>query len=658
MWAKNPNFDPALITPGAKGDAGEIVGVSAVALPTGQSPTVNNTGTTTDANLVFGIPAGAVGPQGIQGPIGPAGIQGPAGDTFKVSGAVANAAALPAAPANLAVFITQDDSHLHIYDSASAAAGANGYVDLGAIAGPQGQPTFYSNPVATAADLPATGAAGQCILALDTGHMHSWNPATTAWVDAGQIRGPSGAGISDGNADGQIPVWSVTYAAWQPTDVKIPNAIADLDDVDDVIGNLGQDCVMVWDEASQVWTDSRSIEIDDIEFDASGPGTLLEGIAAYADAGLDPTKDTWVPSCMAVDKYIRGNINLEYLLDCNELQYATNGQVPVWNDTTSQWEPQDPSAASPIIYLGTGAWNAANVTSAADNYGMAVDTVPSPTDYPPLPGDQYIDLATGVVTAFTGAPGAAPPTKRTAAAIAAGASPVDAVPTNLGELGDVTVATPTDGQVLTYDGASSQWVNKLSSTKGISQWASAAHTAGDLVIYEGKLYESTQDIQRDSPPPIADTTKTTGIAVCGTVADGASVKLTIHNAANAERSVTITATASETTSAGLAAALAKAASADAGMSQWATFRAVGSFVYVMGKSESILVTPTVPVISAAVSLQTTKNNWTFIGEDKIDAYTKAEVDAKVAVPAKIVAISAANYNALGTKDPNTLYVLT
>jgi hypothetical protein len=64
------------------------------------------------------------------------------------------------------------------------------------------------------------------------------------------------------------------------------------------------------------------------------------------------------------------------------------------------------------------------------------------------------------------------------------------------------------------------------------------------------------------------------------------------------------------------------------------------------------------VISAAVSLQTTKNNWTFIGEDKIDAYTKAEVDAKVGVPAKIVAISAADYNALATKDPNTLYVLT
>ena len=649
LWAKNPNFDPALITPGAKGDkgdSGEIVGVSAVALPTGHAPTVNNTGTTTDANLVFGIPAGALGPRGIQGPIGTVGPKGPAGDTFKVSGAVANATALPATPANLAVFITQDDSHLHIYDPASAAAGANGYVDLGAIAGPQGQSTFYSNPVATAADLPATGAAGQCILALDTGHMHSWNPATAAWVDAGQIRGPSGAGISDGNADGQIPVWSVTFDAWQPTDVKIPKTIADLADVDDVIGNLGKDCVMVWDETAQVWTDSRSIEIDDIEFDASGPGTVLEGIAAYSDAGLDPTKDTWVPSCMAVDKYLRERINLEDLLDCNQLKFATNGQVPVWDDTnkrwtptqkilpdgtadkqtliwdstafvwspaqpelkklddvmippdmttadgwgieysdalkkfrlapkvekrdldkveleslhsvmhngmirdtlpepplgpalagtvflvspnptgvwvghanklaihdvhgnwvfgssqpgnthyhsklktfiswdgtawvptpkilpdgtdgqvpvwngtTSQWEPQDPSTASPIIYLGTGAWNAANVTSGADNYGMATDTVPSPADYPPLPGDQYIDLATGVVTAFTGAPGTKTPTTRTTAAIAGGLQPgLDALIENLGGLSDVTLSGTSDKQILQYESATSQWRN-------------------------------------------------------------------------------------------------------------------------------------------------------------------------------------------------------
>lgn len=520
MWAKNPNFDPALITPGAKGDAGEIVGVSAVPLPTGQNPTVNNTGTTTDANLVFGIPAGAVGPQGIQGPVGPAGPQGPAGDTFKVSGAVANAAALPATPANLAVFIAQDDSHLHIYDPASAAAGANGYVDLGAIAGPQGQSTFYSNPVATAADLPATGAAGQCVLALDTGHMHSWNPATAAWVDAGQIRGPSGAGISDGNADGQIPVWSVTFGSWQPTAANIPKVIADLDDVDDVIGNLGRDCVMVWDEAAQVWTDSRSIEIDDIEFDASGPGTLLEGIAAYSDAGLDPTQDTWVPSCMAVDKYIKEVINLEDLGDCKELSTATEGQVPVWNDTTSRWEPQDPSAASPIIYLGTGAWNAANVTSAADNYGMATDTVPDPADYPPLPGDQYIDLATGNVTAFTGAPGAKTPTTRTASAIAGGLQPgLDALIEDLGGLSDVTISGVSDKQILQYESATSQWKNVTPDFLNHINGYTKTEVDGKLAaITTGMVHSQSVEAIKNDPPTSPATLST---YIVGTAPTGA-----------------------------------------------------------------------------------------------------------------------------------------
>jgi hypothetical protein len=291
---------------------------------------------------------------------------------------------------------------------------------------------------------------------------------TLSWDDTNKRWAPTPRILPDGTGDNQIPVWSATGAAWQPTDVKIPKAIADLDDVDDVIGNLGKDCVMVWDETAQVWTDSRSIEIDDIEFDASGPGTVLEGIAAYSDAGLDPTKDTWVPSCMAVDKYIRERINLEDLLDCNALSFATNGQMPVWNDTTSQWEPQDPSTASPIgpstaspiIYLGTGAWNAANVTSIAANYGMATDAVPSPTDYPPLPGDQYMDLATGVVTSFTGAPGTTTPTTRTTSAIAGGdRRALDALIKNLGGLSDVTLSSASNKQILQYESATGQWKN-------------------------------------------------------------------------------------------------------------------------------------------------------------------------------------------------------
>lgn len=69
---------------------------------------------------------------------GPKGDKGDAGETLKISGAVANEAALPAHPGNLAVYIAADTAHLYIYDKTSAAAKPSGYVDLGAIAGPQG----------------------------------------------------------------------------------------------------------------------------------------------------------------------------------------------------------------------------------------------------------------------------------------------------------------------------------------------------------------------------------------------------------------------------------------------------------------------------------------------------------------------------------------
>ena len=482
----SPTFDPSTIhpIPGPPGPKGEP-GMSAYA------EYVQRTGSALTFDEFMGT---LTGPHGVEGP------KGDPGETLKVDGFVPTSAGLPASPPILTVYVTQDTGRLWVYDPSSTSANAAGWVDMGKIHGPPGNDVRFLTSVATAANLPATAQAGDICFATVDGDLHAWNDTTVKWDLVGRLRGD---GAVPGTADKQILVWSASNSQWEPTDPTFPTSIGALSDVDDVIGNLGQDCVMVWDEASQVWTDSRSIEIDDIEFDASGPGTLLEGIAAYSDAGLDPTKDTWVPSCLAVDKYIREGINLEFLLDCNELKFATNGQVPVWNDTTSQWEPQDPSAASPIIFLGTGAWNAANVTSEADNYGMASDTVPDPAVYPPLPGDQYIDLATGNVTAFTGAPGAKTPSSRSMSAITGGASPIDAVPTNLSELGDVTVATPTDGQVLTYK--TDHWENQTIVT---------------------------------------------------------------------------------------------------------------------------------------------------------DTYTKAEVDAKVGVPAKIVAISATDYNALATKDPQTLYVLT
>lgn len=53
--------------PGADGTAATIESVSATPLPAGSSPTVKNTGTSSAAALVFGIPAGAAGVDGTRG---------------------------------------------------------------------------------------------------------------------------------------------------------------------------------------------------------------------------------------------------------------------------------------------------------------------------------------------------------------------------------------------------------------------------------------------------------------------------------------------------------------------------------------------------------------------------------------------------------------
>ena len=429
----------------------------------------------------------------ITGAKGDKGDKGEAGETFKVEGVVATVADLPATPPRLTVYMVQADGSLHIYDPASAAKETNDYVNLGKIAGPAGVAAWLSTPVADETKLPATGSAGEMVYVALTGHLWGWDDVNAKWVDGGKI----GGGIDDGATQGQILVWDDGNKKWSPTDSPLPAAahggevvtwdststtwvarqplLSELQDVDDNSTNLFSSCVLVWDPDVNQWTDSRSIQIDDIEFDASGPGTLMEGIAAYSDAGLDPTKDTWVPSCMAVAKYIKEGVALEDLGDCSQLAFAADGQVPVWNDTNGRWEPKDPAGTSPIIYLGNGAWDPTKVNDPAQNYGMGMDTVPDPADYAPMPGDQYIDLATGSVTAFIGSGSPVSPVPgRTISTITGGSSPVDNVPNGLNDLVDVSVASPQDGQMLVYSSASSKWENVAAPA------ATSASSPGDL----------------------------------------------------------------------------------------------------------------------------------------------------------------------------------
>jgi len=209
-----------------------------------------------------------------------------------------------------------------------------------------------------------------------------------------------------GLADGMALVFDATTGKWEPKVVS--SQLTDLTDVDS--SALADGDTLVFDAALQEW--------------ATTP--MLTTLGAMDD--VDTT--TTAPS---------------------------NGDSLVWNGTTAKWEPK--KITSPIIYLGTGAWVAADVNDAAKRYGMAVDTVPDPAQYAPIAGDQYIDLATGQITTFTGA-APTPGSIRSVSGITGGNAPpaFDMLKDLLIDLRDVDLKTvpPVASDVLTYDG--SKWI--------------------------------------------------------------------------------------------------------------------------------------------------------------------------------------------------------
>jgi hypothetical protein len=220
--------------------------------------------------------------------------------------------------------------------------------------------------------------------------------------------------------------------------------------------------VFQWDDNVGEWVSSDVLEVSEVNTSTvrfeTGYGEL-QGVADDISAVDDVDEGLMAPTVYAVKEYVKAQPKpfLEELEDCTELANAQDGEVPVWSNANSRWEPK--SLTTPILYLGTGAWVAADVADAAKRYGMATDTVPDPAVWAPVPGDQYIDLSTGTVTVFTGAGGTTNPTRR-AGAITGGAQPgLDALIEDLGGLSDVTLNAPADKQVLQYELTSKQWKN-------------------------------------------------------------------------------------------------------------------------------------------------------------------------------------------------------
>jgi len=385
-------------------------------------------------------------------------IQGPAGDTLKISSSVNSADLLDPRPPLLTVTLTTTDKSLWIYSPTDKAASTGpatpGIPEVPGI-------NFGDPPIHPA--VPAKAPAG--------------------WVLLGRIDGPVGPagpkgdpGLTKGTIEGQILRWSQINDRWEPggapvvtpagysdgdtlrwnqalnkyESVPLPNKISGLVDVDDNAGNLGQSCVLVWDPTAALYTDSRSIEIDDIAFDASGPATLLEGIATMSGSGLDPSKDTWVPSCMAVEQYIKTQVRLEDLADCGGLAVSAVGQVPVWNDTAGTWEPVD------LKLLGLADVSLGTLT---DKQILQYDSATS----------QWKNAAP--------------------------------VPDTLDKLSDVTLTGLADKQILQYDKATSQWKNLipdyLNPTNGYTK--TEMDTKLDTLVIGLEHGQAVQSILNDPP---------------------------------------------------------------------------------------------------------------------------------------------------------------
>ena len=177
---------------------------------------------------------------------------------------------------------------------------------------------------------------------------------------------------------------------------------------------------------------------------------------------------------------------LSSLPDCYELLKATDGQVPSWSVANRRWEPTTPN--QPLVYMGTGVWDASKIASRPDNLGFPADTLPAPTVYGPQAGDMYINLNSGKVTSFTGPA----PSARTTATFTGGTeSPtLDVTQSSIAKLTDVDVATaaPKDGEVLTYDLATTKWVPKKIATSlgDLSDVTEAPiSTIGNILVADG-----------------------------------------------------------------------------------------------------------------------------------------------------------------------------
>jgi len=119
--------------------------------------------------------------------------------------------------------------------------------------------------------------------------------------------------------------------------------LAELADVNDNVALQGEDGVLVWSEIDGEFVVSRTLQVDGIEFDVTGPGVAIEGLF-QGDISLGKNLDTQVPSVNAVADYVDTR-RLEDLWNSKDLNAAINGEFIAWDETNSKWVPKAASSS-------------------------------------------------------------------------------------------------------------------------------------------------------------------------------------------------------------------------------------------------------------------------------------------------------------------------
>ena len=464
-----------LIQPGEKGDPGKAATITIGDVSAGQSASVTNVGSQTDAIFDFTLPKGD-----------------------------------PGSAATIAVGTVTSGASASVINSGTSDAAVFNFVLPKGDQGDPGTGLTLLGTYATLADLQAahpTGQRGNAYFVGDDtdGDVYLWDPDTTAWVNIGELRGPKGnTGATPSLSIGTVTTGSPSAVTITGTvDYPVLNFTLEQGDKGDT-GNAGTIAV-------GTVTSGQTASVTNV---GTSTAAVFDFVLPKGDKG-DQGNPTVVNGKSGNNITVYGSDIELNSLDSTKVDTAINNmtsKIPAWS-----------SAVSCLTGATTLTITDANITASS-----AIELFKDATT-----GDVNIltkTITTGQVD-YTFDPLEEDVTFRVRITDTYGNQTPSAV--NFSDLGDVSFQTPLDGQIAVYDGTAQKWKNQ---NIGLSyEWTTPVSClTGDTscTIQNAHIYTtSTIDPYSDPPTPYSNITVTNGQAVITfpALSQNTDIKLLIFN---------------------------------------------------------------------------------------------------------------------------------